>query len=208
MATWPSMTRHLPNILTVGRLALTIVFLVIILYSPYSPSAEKRRLLLNIGFFIFVIAGLTDIVDGWLARRLQVATRFGRIVDPLADKVLVCGAFVCFAIVGVPLLFNLSERAHGILHWGVAGILIAREAYVTVLRQRAEAQGFNFAATASGKLKMFFQAFAIGTVIVKMGHLQNTPWAYWFTSVVYTAMVGSTIISGIRSTQRKLERDA
>ena len=55
---------------------------------------------------------------------------------------------------------------------------------------------------------MFFQAFAIGTVIVKMGHLQNTTWAYWFTSVVYTAMVGSTIISGIRSTQRKLQRDA
>ena len=199
------MTRHLPNILTVGRLALTIVFLVIILYSP---RAENPSLLLNIGFFIFVIAGLTDIVDGWLARKLQVTTRFGRIVDPLADKVLVCGAFVCFAIVGRPLLFNLSESAHGILHWGVAGILIAREAYVTLLRQRAEAQGFNFAATASGKLKMFFQAFAVGTVIVKMGHLQNTTWAYWFTSVVYTAMVGSTIISGIRSTQRKLQRDA
>lgn len=198
------MTRHLPNILTVGRLVLTIVFLVIILYSP---RAENRSLLLDIGFVIFVIAGLTDIVDGWLARKLRVTTRFGRIVDPLADKVLVCGAFICFAIVGRPLLFNLSAGTLGIIHWGVVGILIAREAYVTVLRQRAESRGFNFAATASGKLKMFFQAFAIGTVIVKMGHLQHTPWAYWFTSVVYTAMVGSTIISGIRSTQRKLERD-
>lgn len=199
------MTRHLPNILTVGRLVLTIVFLVIILYSP---GAENRSLLLDVGFVIFVIAGLTDIVDGWLARKLQVTTRFGRIVDPLADKVLVCGAFVCFAFVGVPQLFNLSEGAHGLIHWGVAGILIAREAYVTLLRQRAESQGFNFAATVSGKLKMFFQAFAIGTVVVKMGHLQNTPWAYWFTSVVYIAMVGSTIISGVRSTQRKLKRDA
>ena len=198
------MTRHLPNILTVGRLVLTIVFLVIILYSP---GAENRSLLLVVGFVIFVIAGLTDIVDGWLARKLQVTTRFGRIVDPLADKVLVCGAFICFAIVGRPLLFNLSERTLGLIHWGVVGILIAREAYVTVLRQRAEAQGFNFAATTSGKLKMFFQAFAIGTVVVKMGHLQTATWAYWFTSVVYTAMVGSTIISGIRSTQRKLEKD-
>ena len=194
------MIRYIPNTLTVGRLVMTVVFLAMVLMSP---QAQNRTRMLDIAFILFVVAGLTDIVDGWVARRYHVTSKFGRMVDPLADKVLVCGAFICFALVGEPRLFDLSARALAIIQWSVAVILTLREVYVTVLRQWAEAKGINFAATASGKLKMFLQSFAIGTVLVKMAHVQTATWGYWFTSVVLTLMVVSTVYSGLRATQRK-----
>jgi phosphatidylglycerophosphate synthase len=84
----------------------------------------------------------------------------------------------------------------------VAGILILREAYVTLIRHWAEARGINFAATKSGKFKMLLQSFAIGTVLVKMAHVQTAQWGYWFTSITFTLMVGATVISGIRANRR------
>jgi CDP-diacylglycerol--glycerol-3-phosphate 3-phosphatidyltransferase len=168
----------------------------------YSPQVQAHALFLDIAFVIFVITGLTDIVDGYLARRFNVTSKFGRMMDPLADKVLVCGTFVCFAIIGEPRLYDLSDRALAVIHWSVAGILILRETYVTVLRQWAEAHGVNFAATKSGKIKMFLQAFAIGTVIIKMGHVQTALWGYCFTSTVFIVMVGATVVSGIRASMR------
>jgi len=157
---------------------------------------------LDVAFILFVVAGLTDIVDGYAARKLKVTSKFGRMVDPLADKILVCGAFICFAVIGQPKLFDLNPGVLAAIHWSVAGILIAREAYVTVLRHIAEARGVNFAATKSGKIKMFLQSFAIGTVIIKMAHVQTAEWGYWFTAVTFILMVTVTIISGIRATQR------
>ena len=194
------MIRHIPNALTVGRLIMTVVLLALVLMSP---EADNHTRLLDIAFVLFVVAGLTDIVDGWMARRYEVTSKFGRIVDPLADKVLVCGSFICFAIIGEPRLFSLSDRMHAIIHWSVVVILLSREIYVTVLRQWAESKGINFAATASGKLKMFFQSFSIGTVLVKAGHLPTATWGYWFTSIVFTLMVVTTVYSGLRATQRK-----
>ena len=193
------MIRHVPNILTCGRFLLTVIFLAMILYSP---QVQARALFLDIAFVIFVITGLTDIVDGHLARRFNVTSKFGRIMDPLADKVLVCGTFICFALIGEPRLYNLSERTLAVIHWSVAGILILRETYVTVLRHWAEAHGINFAATKSGKIKMFLQAFAIGTVIIKMAHVPTALWGYCFTSTVFILMVGATVISGIRACMR------
>ena len=87
-------------------------------------------------------------------------------------------------------------------HWSVAAVLIARELYVTILRHVAEARGVNFAATASGKIKMFLQSFAIGTVVIKMAHVQTAAWGNWFTSVVFILMLSATVISGIRATRR------
>jgi len=198
------MLRLIPNILTFGRLVLTIIFLIMILYSPprYAQGELPFPDYLDIAFILFVIAGLTDMVDGAIARRLNVTSKFGRMVDPLADKALVCGTFVCFAIIGEPKLFNLSPAVLAVIHWSVAGILTAREVYVTVLRHVAEARGVNFAATVSGKIKMFVQSFAIGTVIIKMAHVQTAPWGYWFTSVTFVIMLTVTVISGLRATQR------
>lgn len=195
------MLRLIPNILTFGRLVLTIVFLVMILYTP-GADAENRPFFLNVTFVLFVVAGLTDMVDGPIARKLNVTSKFGRMIDPLADKVLVCGTFVCFAIIGEPKLFGFGPVALAAIQWSVAGILIAREAYVTALRHIAEARGVNFAATISGKVKMFLQSFAIGTVIIKMAHVQTATWGYWFTTVTFVIMLAVTIISGLRATQR------
>jgi len=196
------MVRFIPNILTFGRLVLTVVFLVMILYSPCIENNQSKALFLTVGFVLFVIAGLTDIVDGIVARKYNVTSKFGRMVDPLADKVLVCGSFISFAIIGEPKLFNLGPGVLAAIQWSAAGILIAREAYVTTLRHIAEARGINFAATVSGKLKMFLQSFAIGTVVIKMGHAPTAAWGYWFTTVTFVLMLAVTIISGIRATKR------
>ncbi len=198
------MLRLIPNILTLGRLVLTIILLIMILYSPrlYSEGERPFPDFLDIAFGIFVIAGITDLVDGTVARKLNVTSKFGRMVDPLADKALVCGAFVCFAVIGEPKLFGLGPVTLAAIHWSVAGILIAREAYVTTLRHIAEARGVNFAATFSGKVKMFLQSFAIGTVIIKMAHVQTAQWGYWFTTVTFAVMLAVTVISGLRATQR------
>ena len=198
------MLRQIPNILTFGRLVLTLVFLVMILLAPpyYADGEVPFPGFLDVAFILFVVAGLTDIADGIAARRLHVTSKFGRMVDPLADKILVCGAFICFALIGQPKLFDLSPGVLMAIHWLVAAILMAREAYVTTLRHMAEARGVNFAATKSGKIKMFLQSFAIGTVIIKMAHVQTAEWGYWFTTVTFILMLTVTIISGIRATQR------
>ena len=204
------MLKLIPNILTFGRLVLTVIFLIMILYAPprYDHGEIPFPGFLDIAFILFVIAGLTDMVDGAIARRLNVTSKFGRMVDPLADKVLVCGTFICFAIIGEPKLFNFGPVVLSIIHWSVAGILIAREVYVTVLRHVAEARGISFAATVSGKVKMFLQSFAIGTVVIKMAHVQTAPWGNWFATVTFAMMLAVTVISGLRATQRSCWKTA
>jgi CDP-diacylglycerol--glycerol-3-phosphate 3-phosphatidyltransferase len=199
------MRRFVPNILTFGRIVLTVVFLVMILYSPH---AAEKTLFLDITFVIFVVAGLTDIVDGIVARKLNVTSKFGRMIDPLADKALVCGAFVCFAIIREPVLFNFNPPTMAVIRWSVVGVLILREVYVTVLRHIAEARGVNFAATISGKIKMFLQSFAIGTVIIKAAHVREITWGNWFTTVTFILMLTVTVISGLRATQRSAWKQA
>jgi phosphatidylglycerophosphate synthase len=66
----------------------------------------------------------------------------------------------------------------------------------------AEARGINFAAVKSGKIKMFVQTFAIGTVLVKEAHVREAAWGNWFTIIVFAAMVVLTIYSGLDSTRR------
>jgi len=204
------MLKQIPNILTLGRFVLTVIFLIMILYAPqrYAEGELAFPDFLDIAFILFVVAGLTDMVDGAIARKLKVTSRFGRMIDPLADKVLVCGAFVCFAIVGEPKLFGLGPASLAVIHWSVAGIIILREAYITTLRHIAEAKGVNFAATFSGKIKMFLQSFAIGAVVIKMAHVQTAMWGYWFTAIVFILMLMVTVVSGIRATQRSSWKQA
>ncbi len=193
-----TMWKFVPNILTFVRLGLTIIFLSMVLYWP---RVADRPSFLDAAFVLFVIAGLTDVIDGHIARRWNATSKFGRMIDPLVDKVLVCGTFICFAIIGVPKLFDWGPATLRIVHWTVAGILIAREAYVTILRQIAEAHGINFAAVRLGKIKMFVQVFAIGTVLIKMAHVP-APWGHWFTLAVFALMVAITVASGVQATQR------
>jgi len=199
------MVELIPNILTFSRLGLTAVFLTMVLYWPY---VGDKPVFVDVAFVLFVVAGITDLIDGRIARRYNVTSKFGRMIDPLVDKILVCGTFVCFAIIGEPKLFGLGPTTLAVIHWSVAGIIILREAYVTVLRHIAEAKGVNFAATFSGKIKMFLQSFAIGTVVIKMAHVQTAAWGQWFTTVTFALMLIVTVVSGVRATQRSSWKQA
>ncbi|RPJ18982.1 MAG: CDP-alcohol phosphatidyltransferase family protein [Planctomycetaceae bacterium] len=194
-----AMWKHVPNILTFIRLGMTFIFLGMILYSPH---VANHSFFLDVAFAIFVVAGLTDVIDGHVARHFNASSKFGRMIDPLVDKVLVCGAFICFAIIGVPKLFDWDPTTLAIVHWLVVGVLVLRETYVTVLRQMAEARGINFAAVISGKIKMFVQTFAIGTVIIKTAHVPDALWGQWFTLITFAAMIAITVYSGLDATRR------
>jgi CDP-diacylglycerol---glycerol-3-phosphate 3-phosphatidyltransferase len=196
------MLRQIPNILTGGRFVLSVVFLAMVFFEPKLATGRDTSFYLDVAFVIFVIAGLTDIIDGPIARKLNVTSKFGRMVDPLADKILICGAFVVFALIGQPTLFDFTKAQNAIVQWGFAGIIIARETFVTVLRHYSEARGIEFPATISGKLKMFVQAFAVGTVIVKMAHVQTPLWGYWFTAITYLLTVFITVFSGYLSLRK------
>ncbi|OHB53432.1 MAG: hypothetical protein A2Y07_00020 [Planctomycetes bacterium GWF2_50_10] len=199
------MIRFVPNILTFIRLALSLVFLAMVLYYPAFESAEpaKSARYLDWSFVLFIIAALTDIIDGKIARKYNASSKLGRMLDPLVDKVLICGAFICFAIIGQPRLFNLSGYPLLAIQWGVAGIITAREVVMTIIRQIAESRGINFAAKPAGKLKMFVQSFAVGTIIVKMAHFPEAAWANWFTFVILVFAAIITISSAISATRRK-----
>lgn len=193
------MIKHIPNILTGGRLVLAIVFLVMIFLEPTLPDDRDMSFpsYLDLAFVIFLIAALTDMLDGAMARKLNVTSKFGRMVDPLADKILICGAFVVFAIIGQPKLFNLDNYILTFIHWLIVGIIIVRDVYVTILRHIAEARGINFGAILSGKIKVFLHYFAVGTIIVKMAHVQKAEWGYWFMTITLIIMIVVTIISGL-----------
>jgi len=88
--------RHIPNALTFARLIGAAVFIVVLsLWSPSYPESSETSLLLAAA--IFVIAVMTDALDGYLARKWQVVSLLGRVMDPLADKIIVLGGFVMLA---------------------------------------------------------------------------------------------------------------
>ena len=195
------LVRLIPNALTFARLILTLVFLAMVLYAPRTGE-EKPATFLMTAFTLFVIAGLTDIVDGPIARAFSVTSKFGRIVDPLADKILVGGAFICFVIVKQPTFANIfSPHTAALIRWATAIVIIAREVFVTILRHIAEARGVSFAATVTGKIKMFVQSFGIGTVMVKWAFVSRA-WGDWFTVVTFAIVLAVTVVSGVKSLQR------
>jgi len=205
-----SWVRWIPNALTVLRVILTLVFLAMIVYAP-QLSHDKTTSFLMTAFVLFIVAGVTDILDGPIARHYGVTSKFGRVVDPLADKVLVCGAFLCFAWIGQPKLtylvaapYNWGPAFGDAVRWGTAAILILREVGVTVRRHMAESRGVAFGAVLYGKLKMFVQSFGIGTIMVGWAFVSRE-WGDWFIVVTYALMIALTIFSGIQSILRPIQ---
>lgn len=206
------MYRHIPNLITLTRLALTVVFFMLLnIHKPVldQPATLHFQNQMGFAFILFVITALTDVVDGYLARRWKVESAFGRIVDPFVDKILICGAFIFFSsndfINAIPLatpasqpLTSLTEPyATGIHPW-MAVVLIAREFLITSIRGLAESMGINFKADWAGKIKMFTQSFAIGAVLVDLALAGSTPWvrevrdiAIW-TTVIVTVLSATT----------------
>ncbi|MDR1964705.1 MAG: CDP-alcohol phosphatidyltransferase family protein [Planctomycetaceae bacterium] len=109
----------------------------------------------------FVLAALTDFLDGWWARKFKQITIFGRIMDPFADKFLICGVFVC--LIAIP---ELTSDAAGYPAWlmlqpWMVVVILGRELLVTSLRAVVESSGGDFSAKWIGKWKMAFQCVAV-----------------------------------------------
>jgi len=176
---------NIPNQITLGRLVLAIVFFVLL--SFYSPADPGRQWLLSVCFWVVLVAVLSDMVDGWLARTWKQVTSFGRICDPVADKVVVCGAFVFFAS-GVFYDSETQQNVSGVQPWMVVLILV-RELLVSAIRSFAEAQGTDFAAIWVGKAKMFVQSASVCVILgVLAWYPETLAWlrvlCVWVTVVV------------------------
>ncbi len=195
---------NIPNQLTVGRVFLSLAFFVLL--GCYAAGTAAGPWLLNAAFVVFVIAGITDFLDGYLARKLNQTSTFGRIVDPFVDKVLVVGAFSMLAGSNFVLpaeapdhrlpLWLTGGMASGVQAWMVVAVL-AREFVVSAIRGYSESQGISFAATYAGKLKMIVQLIAIGTVLFQLANVDQALWAVWLKVVLVWVSVIVTVLSGL-----------
>jgi CDP-diacylglycerol--glycerol-3-phosphate 3-phosphatidyltransferase len=144
-----------PNRITAARFVGALV-LFALLADFGNETPQPGGLAVRAVFWLFIATALTDVLDGYLARKLGQVSVFGRIADPFVDKVLVLGTFVFLAA--------LDWSARFVPDWLVVAVL-AREFLVTGIRGYVESQGRDFPADALGKAKMGFQCFAIGFVL-------------------------------------------
>ncbi len=186
------MRMNLANKITLSRLVLAGVFFGVLSFFDAS-GGRPQAALLYWALGLYVLACITDVIDGELARRYSGITTFGRVIDPFVDKVLVVGTFVFFASSH----FALDGRSiTGVQAWMVVIILI-RELLVTDLRMVSESQGGSFAATYAGKMKMLVQSVTIGWVILSLAIGGPTYQGDWYISryVAAWVAVGVTVLS-------------
>ena len=150
---------NVPNVLTLLRIVFSFVIFFIFPFKLYITC-----------LILFIIAALTDYIDGWWARKYNQKTQFGRIMDPFADKALVCGTFIC--LVSIPELHDLFNSSAppcacplakiplGLATWMVI-MIVLRELFVTMLRSMVESSGGDFSAKWVGKWKTGLQCVDI-----------------------------------------------
>ncbi len=146
------MSMNLPNKLTILRVIL-IPFFVFFLLAPYFEGYGNF-----IAVAIFIIASITDFLDGYLARRDYLVTNFGKFMDPLADKLLVCSALICLVETGQ-------------LPAWVVVIIISREFIISGFRLIASDNGVVIAASYWGKFKTVSQMFMVIVLILNIQHV-------------------------------------
>lgn len=180
---------NLPNKLTLGRLFLTFGFLV--LFFSNFPFAGTGALVL------FVVASITDLYDGRIARRDKLITNFGILMDPLIDKIMICSAFIAFV-----------DR--GLMPAWMVILIVARELAITGLRLLAVSKNVVLAADRSGKHKTISQIVTIISLLVLMSYhdwgrwaeilfefpIVAGPWILWFTELTKWVTVFFTVLSG------------
>lgn len=183
---------NLANQVTVSRLFLAGIFFAIIsLFDASTGQPQSRLLVWALG--VYVLACITDVIDGEIARRHSGITTFGRVIDPFVDKVLVVGTYVFFASNH----FAVSGRSiTGVQAWMVV-IILVRELLVTDLRMISESQGTQFAANFYGKLKMAVQSAAILWILLSLviGGLTTSGWWYYSRQAAAFLAVAVTLMS-------------
>ncbi len=174
-------TPNLPNVLTVLRIMLVPVLVVALLGD--TPAGDV------LAAVVFALASLTDFVDGYLARARDSITTFGKLMDPLADKLLIVAALISLV------------SLHRLAAW-IAMVIITRELAVTVLRLGATQAGVVMSASMFGKIKTCLQIAAILTVIAVHG---QPPWvsALLYLTVLVVVLSGLDYFFGLR---RRIEQ--
>jgi CDP-diacylglycerol--glycerol-3-phosphate 3-phosphatidyltransferase len=186
-----SNTVNLPNKLTILRFALTVLFL----WALFSPLRFNDTLAL----VFFSLAGATDFLDGWLARRHRLITNFGILMDPLADKIMTCSAFIAF-VESTRLNPNAPVK---VAAWMVI-IIVARELAITGLRLLAASKNVVLAAENFGKHKTVSQIVAINALLL-VDACEEWPvwlqkvfrsWVPQFAEIMLWLTVALTVASG------------
>jgi CDP-diacylglycerol--glycerol-3-phosphate 3-phosphatidyltransferase len=185
---------NLPNKLTVSRFGLTVIFLWVLFW----PGAVPFRYTFALVFFC--LAGVTDFLDGRIARSRNLITNFGILMDPLADKVMTCSAFIAF----VESTHLHPDAPVKLAAWMVV-IIVARELAITGLRLLAASKNIVLAAERYGKHKTISQIVAIIALLVVDAYeewpvfLKNlfVAWAPEFTLIALWVTVALTAISGM-----------
>jgi CDP-diacylglycerol--glycerol-3-phosphate 3-phosphatidyltransferase len=161
---------NLPNKLTVLRVILIPFFVAAVLFDE-GDSQTFRYLAAS----IFIVASLTDLLDGKIARKYNLVTNFGKFMDPLADKLLVCAALVC--------LVELEQLPA----WMVI-VIVSREFIISGFRLVAAEQGIVIAASYWGKFKTTFQMIAIILMIVDLKVLNPVTWLCTWIALILTVI--------------------
>ena len=195
---------NVPNQLTIARLLLSVVFFVLLaLEGNQVFGTAHHSLILNIAAGVFVLAVTTDFLDGYLARRWGLISTFGRIADPFADKIVICGGFIM--LIGV---------AGTLIKPWFAVVILFREFLVSGLRSFLESRGIAFGATLSGKLKMLLQSIAIPVVLLHEANfsprstnsLNEIPHLPWILNYFIIGLLAFTLIATVFSCVGYLRR--
>jgi CDP-diacylglycerol--glycerol-3-phosphate 3-phosphatidyltransferase len=178
---------HWPNRITALRLVGSIVLFCV--FAFLGEGLDESAGLMRVAFWLFVITAATDALDGYLARRDQRITAFGRIADPFVDKVLVVGSMVYLAV--------MDWSRPWFPAWVVV-VIVAREFLVTGIRGYVESVGREFPADWFGKIKMIVQCVAIADVMFVFSHDWSPGWESFWRTLGYIA-VGATVLTTVGS---------
>lgn len=189
--------RTLPNTITVGRLVLSVVFFVVISGVACTPGEDPSRAWWAV--WIFIVAAVTDVLDGYLARKWKTVSPFGRILDPVVDKILVIGGLVFLA--SPPF-----AGGSGVLPWMVV-LVIGRELLVTSVRAVIEAEGTPFSADWAGKFKMLVQCVAVPVCFgnAAIESRRTSPTFNLFAEIMLWGMIAVTVASAIPTMMRAVQ---
>jgi len=170
---------NLPNILTTARLGLGLVLFGLIEFEQWIACIA-----------IFALAAFTDWLDGYAARKMGITSTLGRNLDPLVDKVVICGAYI----------FLIPVDNSGLMPW-MATVVVARELIITSLRSFMENVGATFGADWLGKVKMVLQCAALFAIFIALEtRARATPHEIidWIRDGLIYGMLASTALSGLQ----------